>query len=90
MGLGLQAERLPEEFDEEGMCMRVNFYPKCPQPELTLGLSAHSDPGGITILLVDDHVAGLQVRKDNSWITVRPLPDAFIVNVGDQIQVYTH
>ncbi|KAG6527810.1 hypothetical protein ZIOFF_009940 [Zingiber officinale] len=90
MGLGLEADRLPEAFDEEGVCMRVNFYPKCPQPDLTLGLSAHSDPGGITILLVDDHVAGLQVRKDNSWITVRPLPDAFIVNVGDQIQVLSN
>lgn len=67
--------------------MRVNFYPKCPQPDLTLGLSAHSDPGGMTLLLPDPSVSGLQVRKDDKWITVQPAPDAFIVNLGDQIQV---
>lgn len=30
--------------------LRVNYYPKCPEPELTLGLSSHSDPGGISLL----------------------------------------
>lgn len=67
--------------------MRVNYYPKCPQPDLTLGLSSHSDPGGITLLLVDDNVKGTQVRKGNTWVTVQPVPRAFVVNVGDQIQV---
>ncbi|WOL01910.1 flavonol synthase/flavanone 3-hydroxylase-like isoform X2 [Canna indica] len=90
IGLGLQPNRLLQAFDEEGVCMRVNFYPKCPQPDLTLGLSAHSDPGGITVLLVDDHVTGLQVRRNDSWITVKPVPDAFIINVGDQIQVLSN
>ena len=67
--------------------MRVNYYPKCPEPELTLGLSSHSDPGGITLLLVDENVKGTQVRKENTWVTVQPIPGAFVVNVGDQIQV---
>ena len=67
--------------------MRVNYYPKCPEPELTLGLSSHSDPGGITLLLVDENVKGTQVRKGNTWVTVQPIPGAFVVNVGDQIQV---
>ena len=67
--------------------MRVNYYPKCPEPELTLGLSSHSDPGGITLLLVDQNVKGTQVRKGNTWVTVQPIPGAFVVNVGDQIQV---
>jgi isopenicillin N synthase-like dioxygenase len=69
--------------------MRVNYYPKCPEPELTLGLSSHSDPGGITLLLVDENVKGTQVRKGNTWVTVQPIPGAFVVNVGDQIQVNT-
>ncbi|TVU47430.1 hypothetical protein EJB05_07033 [Eragrostis curvula] len=89
-GLGLEAGRLQEAFGE-GACMRVNFYPRCPQPELTLGVAAHSDPGGMTMLLVDDHVRGLQVRSpDGGWITVDPVPDAFIVNIGDQIQVLSN
>jgi isopenicillin N synthase-like dioxygenase len=89
INLGLGEERLQNAFGGEniGACLRVNFYPKCPQPDLALGLSSHSDPGGITLLLPDNHVPGLQVRKDENWITVKPAPHAFIVNIGDQIQV---
>ena len=87
--LGLKEDHLQNAFggDNVGACLRINFYPKCPQPDLTLGLSSHSDPGGMTILLPDHDVAGLQVRKNGKWITVNPVPNAFIVNVGDQIQV---
>ncbi|KAG2325663.1 hypothetical protein Bca52824_008391 [Brassica carinata] len=77
--------------EEAGGCLRVNYYPICPQPELTLGLSPHSDPGGLTILLPDEHVAGLQVRgSDDAWITVQPAPHALIVNIGDQIQMLSN
>ena len=87
--LGLDKDKFQEAFGGKniGACLRVNYYPKCPRPELALGLSSHSDPGGMTILLPDDQVFGLQVRKDNTWITVKPHPHAFIVNIGDQIQV---
>lgn len=92
LGLGLEEGHLQRAFggtaeEGAGVCMRVNFYPKCPQPDLALGLSSHSDPGGITVLLPDDRVRGLQVRRGDAWVTVQPVPDAFIVNVGDQIQV---
>lgn len=71
--------------------MRVNYYPKCPEPELTLGLSSHSDPGGITLLLLDEDVKGTQVRRgDDTWVTVHPIPGAFLVNVGDQIQILSN
>lgn len=89
-GLGLGESRLAEAFGGvAGVCVRVNYYPRCPQPELTLGLSSHSDPGGMTVLLADDRVRGLQVRhrRGGAWVTVDPVPGAFIVNVGDQIQV---
>lgn len=90
-GLGIQEGCLQEAFggEEEGACLRVNFYPKCPQPDLTLGLSPHSDPGGMTVLLVDDHVKGLQVRKNGAWVTVQPIPNSFIINIADQIEVVT-
>lgn len=92
ISLGLDVRFLQKAFgeDEVGACMRVNYYPKCPQPDLTLGLSAHSDPGGLTVLLADERVKGLQVRRGDVWVTVQPIPNAFIVNIGDQIQVYTH
>lgn len=89
INLGLGEEDLQNAFggNNIGTCLRVNFYPKCPQPDLTLGLSSHSDPGGMTLLLPDAQVPGLQVRRNNNWITVKPAPHAFIVNIGDQIQV---
>ncbi|OIW04106.1 hypothetical protein TanjilG_00666 [Lupinus angustifolius] len=92
INLGLEEENLQKAFGGEdiGACLRVNFYPKCPKPDLTLGLSSHSDPGGMTLLLPDEQVAGLQVRKNNNWITVKPAPHAFIVNIGDQIQVLSN
>ncbi|XP_010920852.1 jasmonate-induced oxygenase 1 isoform X4 [Elaeis guineensis] len=91
-GLGLEENFLQKAFggDDVGVCMRVNFYPKCPQPDLALGLSSHSDPGGITVLLADDRVKGLQVRRGDAWVAVQPIPDAFIINVGDQIQVLSN
>ncbi|XP_013586567.1 PREDICTED: leucoanthocyanidin dioxygenase-like [Brassica oleracea var. oleracea] len=90
--LGLKEEQLKEAFGGEdvGACMRVNYYPKCPRPELALGLSPHSDPGGLTILLPDDKVVGLQVRYGDTWITVNSHPHAFIVNLGDQIQILSN
>ncbi|CAH8339288.1 unnamed protein product [Eruca vesicaria subsp. sativa] len=90
--LGVKEEQLQEAFGVEGFgaCMRVNYYPKCPRPELALGLSPHSDPGGITILLPDNHVAGLQVRHGDTWITVNALPNAFVVNLGDQMQILSN
>ncbi|GAB2211022.1 hypothetical protein Droror1_Dr00016313 [Drosera rotundifolia] len=93
LNLGLNPKRLLDAFggeDDIGACLRVNFYPRCPQPDLTLGLSSHSDPGGMTLLLPDPNVPGLQVRKDGKWVTVKPEPHAFIVNIGDQIQVLSN
>ncbi|KAG8089767.1 hypothetical protein GUJ93_ZPchr0011g28208 [Zizania palustris] len=92
MSLGLDESYLHAAFGGGGgggvaACMRVNYYPTCPQPGLTLGISSHSDAGGIAVLLADDGVSGTQVRKGDTWYTVQPIPRAFLVNVGDQIQV---
>ncbi|XP_031126966.1 probable 2-oxoglutarate-dependent dioxygenase At5g05600 [Ipomoea triloba] len=93
VNLGLKEDRIHEAFgghEERAACLRVNFYPKCSQPDLAMGLSPHSDPGGLTFLLVDADVAGLQIFHGDKWITVKPLPNAFIINIGDQIQVMTN
>ncbi|CAH1439611.1 unnamed protein product [Lactuca virosa] len=92
INLGLKHDYLQKAFggDDIGACLRVNFYPKCPQPDLTLGLSPHSDPGGITFLLPDENVSGLQVRRGDQWVTVKPAPHAIIANIGDQIQVLSN
>ncbi|KAF5766896.1 putative anthocyanidin synthase [Helianthus annuus] len=92
INLGLEEDCLQNAFGGKhiGACLRANFYPKCPQPDLTLGLSSHSDPGGMTFLLPDKRVTGLQVRKDDQWITVKPVHNAIILNIGDQLQVLSN
>jgi len=70
--------------------MRMNLYPPCPRPDLVLGLSPHSDGGGITLLLQDDETVGLHVRKDNRWIPVQPIPYGLVVNIGDLVEVMTN
>jgi isopenicillin N synthase-like dioxygenase len=77
---------LEERFGNPIINTRTNFYPPCPQPHLVLGLAAHSDPNSMTLLFQDD-TGGLQVKKGNHWVGVAPLPNALIINVGDEIQV---
>lgn len=85
--LGLEKESLKNVLGEQGQHMAVNYYPPCPEPELTYGLPAHTDPNALTILLQDLLVAGLQVLMDGKWLAIKPHPDAFVINIGDQLQV---
>ena len=82
------ADYFKDVFGSEPMnLMRMNYYPACPRPDLVLGLSPHSDGGGITLLLQDDETQGLHVRKDNQWILVQPIPYGLVVNIGDLVEV---
>ncbi|KAL9463167.1 hypothetical protein AB3S75_001049 [Citrus x aurantiifolia] len=88
--LGLPSDYIDKEaLGKHGQHMALNYYPPCPQPELTYGLPGHTDPNLITILLQDD-VPGLQVLRDGNWVPVNPIPSTFIVNIGDQMQVLSN
>ncbi|EOA21018.1 hypothetical protein CARUB_v10001353mg [Capsella rubella] len=82
--LGLPKDRVSKTLGKHGQHMAINYYPPCPQPELTYGLPGHKDANLITVLLQDD-VSGLQVFKDDKWVAVKPVPNTFIVNLGDQM-----
>lgn len=85
--LGLRKEEtLMEEFQEGSHILIVNYFPPCPNPDLTLGMPPHSDYGFLTLLLQDD-IAGLQVYHHGRWLTVDPLFDSILVNVGDHLEV---
>ncbi|KAK4859075.1 hypothetical protein QYF36_026404 [Acer negundo] len=70
--------------------MSFNYYPPCPQPEQVIGIAPHSDSSGITILLEVNDVQGLQIKKDGMWIPVKPLPNAFIINIGDVLEILSN
>ncbi|KAK7319169.1 hypothetical protein RJT34_03887 [Clitoria ternatea] len=90
IALAIDPNELTEIFTEGTLTVRINYYPPCPEPDRVIGLKAHSDLGGLTMLLQTNDVQGLQVRKDGLWIPINPLPGAFIINVGDQLEIVTN
>ncbi|CAL5429606.1 unnamed protein product [Camellia sinensis] len=90
-GLGLQSDFFTKNFEEKDSTMiRINKYPPCPLPEKCLGVGSHTDPHTLTILLADN-VGGLQVLKDdNQWVGIRPIPNSFVINIGDTFEAWTN
>ncbi|XP_031132289.1 codeine O-demethylase-like [Ipomoea triloba] len=88
--LGIKSEEMSMLFEEGMQSMRMNYYPPCPQSELVMGLSPHSDAGGLTILLQVNETTGLEIKKDGTWFPVVPIPNAFVVNVGDCVEIFSN
>ena len=84
--LGLKPSYLTDIECNQGQIILGHYYPPCPEPEVAIGTSRHSDSGFLTILL-QDGVGGLQILHDDQWVDVTPTPGAFIVNIGDLLQV---
>ncbi|XP_065864452.1 protein SRG1-like [Euphorbia lathyris] len=77
-------------FEDGHQSMRMNYYPPCPQPQKVIGLTPHSDAAALTILLQLDQVEGLQIKRNGKWISINPLPNAFVVNIGDILEIMTN
>ena len=94
--LGLDASHLRGAFEPRHTSFtRLNHYPvhdplgdtEAP-PAGPLGISRHTDAGGLTVLL-QDAVAGLQMYRDG-WRDVTPREGALTVNIGDMFQVWSN
>ncbi|XP_004287254.1 PREDICTED: protein SRG1-like [Fragaria vesca subsp. vesca] len=72
------------------MTAKFNFYPQCSRPDQVLGVKPHTDGSGVTVLLQDKEVEGLQVFVDDKWVRVPIIPDAIVVNLGDQMQIMSN
>ncbi|CAN4105729.1 unnamed protein product [Withania somnifera] len=88
--LGIEEKDVKNLFEEGMQSMRMNYYPPCPQPELVMGLCPHSDASALTFLLQVNETEGLQIKKDGIWIPIIPLPNAFVVNVGDAFEIFSN
>ncbi|KAJ4952627.1 hypothetical protein NE237_029459 [Protea cynaroides] len=82
MSLGVGRTHFRQFFEGNNSIMRLNYYPPCQKPHLTLGTGPHCDPTSLTILH-QDQVGGLQVFVDEEWRSVSPHSEAFVVNIGD-------
>lgn len=75
--------------------LRLNYYPVADPlrgeagDEAGLGVHHHTDAGFLTVLKQDE-VSGLQVYRDGFWHSVEPLDGAFVINIGDMVQVWSN
>lgn len=88
-GMGLRPNYFEGDLTGGDVIINVNHYPPCPDPGLTLGLPPHCDRNLITLLL-QGAVQGLQVSYKGDWIDVEPVPNAFVVNFGHQLEIATN
>lgn len=65
----------------------VRYPPASPGGQ---GVGAHRDAGVLTLLLAEPDRAGLQVRaRDGSWVDVPGRDGAFVVNIGELLELAT-
>lgn len=89
--LGLEGNYIDKEM-ELNSCFQIliaNLYPPCPQPELAMGIPPHSDHGLLT-LLIENQIGGLQLKHNGKWVHVDALPNSFLVNTGDHLEILSN
>ncbi|KAI9090609.1 hypothetical protein K1719_028462 [Acacia pycnantha] len=84
-----KVEDLPEICGGEMLAWDSHAKGVADTPDLTMGITPHTDPGTITVLL-QNQVAGLQVKHGPHWVPVNPLPGALIINAGDMLQIISN
>ncbi|KAL5975050.1 hypothetical protein ACLOJK_031726 [Asimina triloba] len=90
--LGVEEDRLEKEFGgmEDFMIqMKINYYPKCPRPDLALGVEAHTDVSALSFIM-HNMVPGLQVYFDDKWVTAKCIPGALVVHIGDSLEIVSN
>ncbi|XWS08814.1 hypothetical protein CRYUN_Cryun40dG0032900 [Craigia yunnanensis] len=87
--LGLNPSFLKDMDCADGVLLNGHYYPKCPEPELTMATCNHKDSSLITILL-QDQIGGLQILHETQWVDAPCIPGALVVNIGDLLQLLSN
>jgi isopenicillin N synthase-like dioxygenase len=87
LALGQPADAFAEIYTPEPhYLMKIIRYPGRDQTASDQGVGAHKDGGFVTVLLQDVQ-EGLQVEHRGTWISAPPIPDTFVVNVGEVLEM---
>ncbi|MGX1881645.1 isopenicillin N synthase family dioxygenase [Streptomyces sp. NPDC055287] len=90
----LAAVGAPADFFDEAFADRPHLhtklirYPGSAPVGGGQGVGAHKDYGFLTLLL-QDGVGGLQVRRGDGFLDVPAIPGAFVVNLGELLEIAT-
>ncbi|MCU1414968.1 MAG: oxidoreductase [Microbacteriaceae bacterium] len=69
--------------------IKIVRYPGETDVEPQQGVGAHRDGGVLTLLLVEPGKDGLQVEHEGEWIDAPSVPGAFVVNIGEMLELAT-
>ncbi|XP_051198084.1 leucoanthocyanidin dioxygenase 1-like [Lolium perenne] len=88
-----QDKEQEEELLDLLLKLKINYYPVCPQPDLAVGVEAHTDVSALSFILTNG-VPGLQVKRagrdDEGWVTARDEPGTLVVHVGDALEILSN
>jgi isopenicillin N synthase-like dioxygenase len=91
LSLGLKQEYFDQFMTDPFWVIRLIGYPPLPKDHDGVSCGQHTDYGCLTILNTDDTRDALQVlSKEGEWITVNPIPGAFVINIGDMVNNWTN
>lgn len=89
LALGLEGEWFDRHLTADPLVLfRIFHYPALAHDDGRWSVGEHTDYGLITIL-AQDSSGGLAVRAPGGWIEVPPIPNAFVVNLGDMLERMT-
>jgi isopenicillin N synthase-like dioxygenase len=92
-GFALALGEAPEHFDpvitRPPSQLRLIHYPYNPEAEDSVGIGAHTDYECFTVLHAT--APGLEIMNGSGeWIEAPPLPGAFIINIGDMMEILSN
>lgn len=91
LSLGLAPGYFHERYTADPLVLfRLFNYPTRPPATdvVQWGVGEHTDYGLLTLLWQDD-IGGLQVHTPQGWVEAEPVPDSFVINIGDMLDRMT-
>jgi isopenicillin N synthase-like dioxygenase len=90
LSLGADEHVFDDAFAERPFnLIKIVRYPGKSDPTPKQGVGAHKDSGVLTLLFVEPGKGGLQVQYGDDWIDAPPVDGAFVVNIGELLEVAT-